>query len=86
MSDRYFVKPGTYRSSEQHTWYVKENVPGHYPYIIAICNHEDDARLVRKALNEYEARVAAELVAAKTVERKPENGTEAKSPPVRDVP
>ena len=86
MGERYFAIVGAYRSSEWHTWYVKEHVPGHDPYIVAICNHEDDARLVCRSLNEYEARVAAELVAAKTVERKPENGTEAKSPPVRDVP
>ena len=66
MSDRYFVKAGGEIIAERVVWYVKQRVPDHEPYIVAICNHEDDAELVCVALNEYDARLLADLMAAKT--------------------
>ena len=67
MSDRYFVKAGDYRPAEREIWYVKQRVPGHDPYIVALCNQQDDAELVCAALNEYDARLLADLMAAKTI-------------------
>lgn len=67
MSERYFVKRGDYIPPDGHaTWYVKQHVPDHDPYIVAICNHEDDAQLVCAALNDYDARLLADLLSAKT--------------------
>jgi len=67
MSDRYFVKAGDYRPAEREIWYVKQRVPDHEAVIVALCNQQDDAELVCAALNEYDARLLADLMAAKTI-------------------
>ncbi len=76
-SSRYFVKAGEMLIAEREIWYVKQRMPaGHEPYVMAICNHQDDAELVCIALNEYEARLLADLMAAKTV-RHPKSNPES---------
>jgi len=77
MSDRYFVKAGDYRPAEREIWYVKQRVPGHDPYIVALCNQQDDAELVCAALNEYDARLLADLMAAKTVSERTKSNPES---------
>jgi hypothetical protein len=41
-------------------------VLGHEPVVVAICNQQDDAELVCVALNDYDTRLLADLMAAKT--------------------
>ena len=77
MSDRYFVKAGDYQPAGRATWYVKQRVPGHEPCVVALCNQQDDAELVCAALNEYEARLLADLMAAKTVSERTKSNPES---------
>jgi len=66
ISDCYFVKAGDYRPAGREIWYVKQRVPDHEPCVVAMCSQQDDAVLVCAALNEYDARLLADLMAAKT--------------------
>ena len=77
MSDRYFVKVGGAVIAEREIWYVKQRVPDHEAVIVALCNQQDDAELVCAALNEYDARLLADLMAAKTVSERTKSNPES---------